>query len=440
MTSETRPAKRFRLRIPRPVVRVLTTIRDLFPLTFQGVLLAALGAVAWDVLAKDSADFILLAVGLTALALVGLSLGSVLLFGPIFAIAIRRNSNAHVPERMTTGIDVETGFNTIGFRYWPLLFVRWSWDTPEGVEVRIEKRRGRLVEVVVPTERGRYEFVERRFVIRDVFGFASIAFTRRWSTPIRILPVTGRANIELAIRRATDEGYSHPSGQPLGELVDMRRYHAGDPVRHIIWKAFARSRRLMVREPERAIAPKPAMVGYFIAGPNDEPSASTARLFLEQGLLGADFVFTAAGARQATANTTDAVEQIVESRDHRDHGADGLAGLLRTVDRGRLDNLVVFAPAGDGAWVDRLLEQTRRLPRPPMVILTVDGRLDNVKPRGRFGAFRDRLFERDDRRDLVAVAAIHERLRRSGADVKLLHRTSGSRLDAVTLEAWRAAA
>lgn len=431
-----------RLRLPPRTSRLLRAVVDHFPLTPLGTLLAGLGALSAFVLATDSADFILLAVGATAIGLVGLSLASLLLAWPIFAFGVRRGTDAATPEHMTTGVEVETGFSTVGFRFWPILVVRWAWDSPEGADVAIVPRRGRLVEVVTPNERGHYDAIVRRFVIRDVFGFVKVTFTRTWPTSIRILPVIGRANVELAIRRATDDGYSHPAGQPLGELVEMRRYQAGDPVRHILWKAFARSRRLMVRDAERAIAPKPAMVGYFIAGPNDEPSASTARLFLEEGLLGADFIFAAAGARQATANVSDAIEQVVASRHHRTEGADGLAGLLRSVDRGRLDNLVVFAPAADGPWVDRLLETTRRLPRAPMVILTVDGNLEDGGRSRLGGRLHRRLFEdRTGRsRELASLAKVHERLKRSGADVKLLHRGSGSRLDAVTLEAWRAAA
>jgi len=441
MTSKTKSKLFSKLSLPPKALAAVRAVIGWFPLTFQGVLLAAIGAYVYFDLARDSADFIMLAIGATAMALVGLSLASTLVFGPIFALTVRGKKDALVPELLTTGVEVETGFSTVGLRYWPVLFVRWAWASPEGASVEVKARRGRLIEVVTPEERGHYESIERRFVIRDVFGFTKVSFSRRWATTVRILPVVGRANIELAIRRATDDGYSHPAGQPLGELVEMRRYQPGDPVRHIIWKAFARTRRLMVRDAERAIAPKPAMVGYFIAGPNDEPSASTARLFLEEGLLGSDFVFSAAGARQATANVSDAIEQVVASRAHRDSGADGLAGLIRTVDRGRLDNLIVFAPAADGPWVDRLLEQTRRLPRPPMVIMTVDGQLGDVTRTRPKASFWDRLFTRpgDRRRELAGISEVHQRLRRSGAEVKLLHRGSGARLDATTLDAWRAA-
>ncbi|HRE90870.1 MAG TPA: hypothetical protein PK095_17230, partial [Myxococcota bacterium] len=78
-----------------------------------------------------------------------------------------------------------------------------------------------------------------------------------------------------------------------------------------------------------------------------------------------------------------AVEQVIESRHFRDSGADGLGPLLRSVDRGRLDNLVIFAPAADGPWVDKVLSAARRLPMPPTVVMTVDGAIDQDVKRGR---------------------------------------------------------
>jgi uncharacterized protein (DUF58 family) len=413
----------------------------LFPITTLGVLVAAVGAWAHFSLAPDAADFVLYATGVTALSLVGLSLASVLLGALVLAVALRRRP-AGVPETLTTGVEVETGFSLPALTAWPLLLVRWSWVSPDGAEVRTERGASRLLEFLRPRERGQADAVIRRFELRDIFGLSAIAFDRRWAAPVRIVPVRGRANLELAMRRASEDGYSHPSGQPLGELVEMRRYRAGDPVRHIVWKAFARSRRLMVREPERAIAPRPAMVAFFVAGEQDEPSASTARLFLEAGLLGADFRFMASGGTAATDDAALGLEQIIASRAHRAAGADGLAGLLRTVDRGRLDNLVLFGPAGDGGWVDRVLEQMRTLSRPPLVILTVDGDLSAPPGRSLGATLRRGLFRRDDAREaaLLAVTRAHDRLRRAGAEVRLVHRGTGARLDAMTLEGWRAAA
>ncbi|MFO0746376.1 MAG: DUF58 domain-containing protein [Myxococcota bacterium] len=412
-------------------------VRDYFPLTTLGVVLAAIGAVGYFVVAENTADFIVMAISLVLLALVGVSLFFVLVFWPIFAAVVRKRPSG-LPESLTVGIPYQTAFLCPRLPWVPLVQVGLDWDEPDAVDVETRADGSAWVETVTPRERGRFESIVRRFTLRDVFGFAEVRFTRRWVSPLRIQPVPGRADLTLAIRRATDDGYSHPSGQPLGELVEMRRYAHGDPVRHILWKVYARSRRLMVREPERAIAPKPAMVGFFVAGRGDEASASTARLFLEQGLLGHDFVFAAEGAARPTSKVGEAIEQVIESRAFRDSGADSLAPLLRSVDRGRLDNLVVFAPGADGVWVEKLVAASRRLPMPPMVVMTIDGQIEAKK-----GSRLSRLLfaPKDDvanRRALREVPVIHDRLRQAGMELRVIHRASGARLDQVSMDAWRA--
>lgn len=418
------------------MARVLTGVRDAFPLTPAGLFLAGFGAFIYFRFAEKEADFILLGFGLCAMGLVALSLLFVLLHALVVFVHLRKLP-VGLPESLTVGVEAESSFRLSRYRWLALADVRWDWVEPDAVEVRLVPDGAHFRELVTPRERGRYLEVARRFSIDDIFGFANLRFARRWATTLRIQPVPGRAELTLAIRRATDDGYSHPSGQPLGELVEMRRYAAGDPVRHILWKVFARSRKLMVREPERAIAPKPAMVGFFVAGPNDEPSASTARLFLEQGLLGADFVFAAEGSARPTSDVGEAIEQVIESRAFRDSGADSLAPLLRTVDRGRLDNLVVFAPASDGAWVDKVLAAAKRLPLPPTVVMTVDGQLDGKKARG-LGRL---LFRHEPRpRSLDEVPEVYERLKTAGVELRVLHRQSGAAIDQHGIDAWRSLA
>lgn len=412
---------------------------DHLPLTWSGLILGALGAFVYFEFAESEADFVLMGFGLAAMALVATSIVAVAIAAPLYAWRVTRRSSG-LPESLSVGIEHETAFHASRLPFVPIVSARHEWARPEAVLVRLTKDArfpGRWVEHVTPLERGRFELVERRFILEDVFGFARVRFTRRWVTPLRIQPVAGRADLSLAIRRATDDGYSHPSGQPLGELVEMRRYAAGDPVRHILWKVFARSRRLMVRQPERAIAPKPAMVGFFVAGRGDEPSASTARLFLENGLLGADFVFSAEGARRPTSDVGEAIEQVIESRDFRDSGADGLSSLLRSVDRGRLDNLVIFAPAADGPWVDKVLHAARRLPMPPTVVMTVDGALDlATDKKGK----RSRLLFRKSRTltSFAEVPSVYDRLRSAGIEPRVVHRGTGQPVEAYGIDAWRA--
>jgi len=425
---------------PRPkgsLLYVLGRVRDAFPLTVLGVLLAVAGYLAYFVYGTDKVDFIVMGIGIVLLALVGLSLVAVLLSWPLVHALLGKSSG--LPESLTVGVPSETGFRPIRLPWLPFVQIGFVWEDPAEVELEVRKVDGRWVEVVTPLERGRFTHVTRRFTLRDIFGFAELRFSHRWQTPLRIQPVPGRADLTLAIRRATEDGYSHPSGQPLGELVDMRRYAPGDPVRHILWKVFARSRRLMVREPERAIAPKPAMVGFFVAGPADEPSASTARLFLEKGMLGSDFVFAAEGANHPTSNVAEAVEQVIESRSFRGSGADGLAPLLRSVDRGRLDNLVVFAPGRDGAWVEKLISAARRLPMPPMVVMTVDGPIDQAR-RSRLARALFRTEDDGDEsvRALRDLPKVYDRLRAAGMELKVLHRGAGAKLGQVSVDAMRA--
>lgn len=415
------------------VRRALGVARDLFPLTPAGVLLVLFGAVLYFSFAEKEADFVLLGVGITSMGLVALALFAVLVNAVLLFVSLRRQP-VGLPESLTVGVETETDFRCYRFRWLAVSEIDFDWLEPSAVHVRTTTDHGYFREHVTPLERGRFLSMARRFTLQDVFGLARIRFAKRWPTTLRIQPVPGHADLTLAIRRASDDGYSHPSGQPKGELVEMRRYAAGDPVRHILWKVYARSRKLMVRNPERAIAPKPAMVGFFVAGDGDEPSASTARLFLEEGLLGADFLFAAEGATRPTSDVGEAIEQVIESQAFKKSGADSLAPLLRSVDRGRLDNLVVFTPASDGAWVDKVLAASRRLPLPPTIVMTVDGKLERRPRRG----LKRFLYRREARRHpLDEVPRVYDRLRSAGAELRVLHRQTGAAIDQHGIEAWR---
>jgi len=114
--------------------------------------------------------------------------------------------------------------------------------------------------------------------------------------------------------------------------------------------------------------------------------------------------------------------------------AESLGPLLKSVDRGRLDNLVVFAPATDGAWVDKLLAATRRLPMPPTVVMTVDGALER-----RDKKTISRFFFRRPREEapIGEVPAVYDRLRQAGVELRVIHKQTGAAIDQNGIEAWR---
>ena len=53
---------------------------------------------------------------------------------------------------------------------------------------------------------------------------------------------------------ASGDAAPHPMGLEDGDRLELRRYMPGDPARFIHWKVLSRTRRLMVRTPERALS------------------------------------------------------------------------------------------------------------------------------------------------------------------------------------------
>jgi hypothetical protein len=295
------------------------------------------------------------------------------------------------------------------------------------VSVSLEPQGGAWAEVITPHARGRHTRVARRFTVEDVFGLAACSFTVAWEEPVRIAPARAVASAELAVGYATGDAFSHPSGRAEGDLVEMRAYGHGDPMRHVLWKTFARSRRLLVRMPERAIAPSPTTVAFLIAGPGDEPSCGTARLYLERNLFGADFLFGADGAAAPARDRDTALDQIIDSAG----GESGIAldQLGKNIDPMRLASCVVFAPAVDGPWRERVVEFAARLPAPPTIVIGVDG-APPAAPRSRIARMLVRTSDADDGNDadgraMVEVGALREALEASGLRVQVVHRSTG---------------
>ncbi len=409
------------------------------PVSVAGVVIAVGGWILLSKFGRGQSDFVLHAAGIAALAITGVTAAFTLLGTLVVAFSahrhVRRTSTDQHPVHAVTGNEIETGLSIPALTWWPFVDASLTWERPGAVEVTLVRDGSRLREVVVPRERGRTREIVRRFEVRDIFGLAHMAFSRRFPASLHVAPATGDVRIAIALRDVSGEGYSHPAGEPIGEMVEMRRYAAGDPLRFVLWKTYARTRRLLVRAPERAITPQRSTVAYMVAGPGDEPSASVARTFVEDGLLGADWSFCTDGAREPTEDAAVAVEALIDSAGFKDRGGEGFDRLLTEVDPHQLANCIVFVPGQDGPWVQRIAAFASRLPRPPTCVLSIDTALA-PPTRGRLA----RMISAQPpgaKNDLEGIHALYDSLRAIGGPVQVVHRPTGRLVTSLEVEAAR---
>jgi hypothetical protein len=348
-------------------------VADLFPLTPLGLIVGLVAGFTVAHYGREELDLVLLVASAFALALLGLALLLVVVGAALVKL---RHRPAALPagRELETGRFTPTGYRPLGLRYLPILEVRHAWITPEGATARAARLGGRPVEEVLATARGEHASVLRRVVVRDVFGLAELALRIPEATATRILPHRGAlARMPALSSLARGDEHPHPMGLEDGDRVDLRRYAPGDPARFIHWKVFGRTRRLMVRVPERALAPARRTAAFFIAGEGDEASAAAARAAVESGALGDDFRFAADGSPEPTAQAAEAVKAVVRSAAHRGESARALDGFLSVVEREGPVSLLVFAPPRGGAWLGRVADLARRRRMPVRVVIGVDG-------------------------------------------------------------------
>jgi len=244
--------------------------------------------------------------------------------------------------------------------YLPFVHVSWTWLLPEA-EVRAVRRRGRLHEEINARHRDAIGQVVRRFDVGDIFGLTSMSFNQAETRPVSLLPWIGSLRQMHVVRgMAGGTDISHPEGPPEGDPFDMRRYVQGDPIRYVLWKVFAKTRDLVVREPERAISPSRQTVAYLVASEGDDPAAGAARVAVDVGAFGGEWTLGADGCGEVADNKDKALEVLTQSaRATEAQSGAGLGSFLDKASKGTVGRAVVFVPPKPGPWLDRVLKAIR---------------------------------------------------------------------------------
>lgn len=311
---------------------------------------------------------------LQALVLAGLAM---LLLTSLLVLAValwlkRQPQQTGEPLDLLAGTTSVTQWRAPGIEWIPWLKLDVCWLSPASSEVRCSTSPDGVIEEVVIPERGEFPGVVRQLTVRDVFGLSKARFEWTTSQPVTITPASGRpAPLPEFLQHRAGDGFAHPHGSDEGDLMESRSYAAGDPLKRIHWKVFARTRRLMVRLPEKSLTPSERLVACFVAGEGDEPTAGLARSMLEHGQLGGDFVFCADGAVEPTSNSEAALRQIVRSVQER--RAPGTAfDVLNDAAFQTTQDCLVFAPSRRGPWVNRLRDFSRCRSVSPRVLIGID--------------------------------------------------------------------
>ncbi len=406
--------------------RLWRRIVDPIPITGLGILATLVFWAGLTFFGMEKMDVVLLVACSAGLGLVGIAVAGVVLFG--IALRIRaRHPGPRSELHLETQRESPTGWELPTFGFLPLVAVRWEWERPDGFVVDPERKLFKRLERVTTDRRGRHHGVRRRVIVEDVFRLARVAFRVDDPVVIDVRPHPGRlGRMEPLTAFAGGDDAPHPMGIDDGDRTELRRYAPGDPARFIHWKAFARTRKLVVRVPERALSQARRTAAYLISGDEDEASAAAARVAVERGALGRDWIFGASGASSDADDAADAIELIVSSAAHRDAGAAGLAAFVQRAERAGPAALVVFAPPTEGPWIDAVQAVAAKRPRGLRVVIAVDGLI----PEGERGPVA-KLLTVPGAPQGLPVEVLDRTLRalgRSRIDVVVYDRPSGRRL------------
>lgn len=406
--------------------RVFRAAKDLFPLRILALLILALSALSLFQLAYAEQDLAFFVVGYGGLALVALCVLAVLI-GAIVLRAKTRPDGAehaatHSQHMLETGAFYTSGVTIPSLRFFPLVQVAFEIEDPAALEAEHTRDGGKLVERIKAQKRGRFTDVIRRLVVQDPFGLSRIAFRRSDNTTIDVLPHVGKlSQTPTLFSLIGGEDLPHPSGSLDGDRVELRRYAPGDPARFIHWKIFSRTRRLMVRMPERALMQTVRTVAYLVAGDGDEASAACARLTVARG-MGEDWAFSASGA-EVCSTVEQSEDAILLSANAHDRGA-GLQMFLRAMDQSGPATLLLFVPATPGEWLKTVVSILGQRQGRVLVVIGVDGVALEQSSSLLRRAFVDESQSRDERTSAADLSEVVAALR-PVSEVHVFDRVSG---------------
>jgi hypothetical protein len=407
---------------PRRLLWALDTALGWFPITPLGMLMAG---VLWAVVrfnAGENIDLIVATVGIGGLLICLVDAPLVLAAGIWLRCRGLFRSGA-MPGELETGVSVATPFRLTWISWAPLFEFDISWEQPAGFEAWFEDDLLGRTEHVRPRTRGRFDAIVRRITIRDALGLARVRF--RVAAPLAMRCVPGKAAITrlpLSEQFRPGDVIGQPTGPRNGDPVEIRKYVPGDPLKLLIWSIYARTGELVVRIPERPVSPFITTLAYFVAAEGDDASASIAWTSLERGSLGHDVTFMAEGAAEPAGSPALALDQIVRSAEHRQHGGNGLEPFLTRGEAAGTSATILFVSPVAGAWLDRVCAAVACHRGPFRAVIGIDRTMEPAESARHRRERARHLRVRGGRDEIISV---RDRLRNAGVVVVVVDLATG---------------
>jgi len=378
-----------------PLVALQQRLREHFPLTTQGVITLTLMLLALQVFGYGAMDLVVFALTICAIAILMFCLFCVIFGGLMQQLRVRRQLTSTTQSTKTVSLEAgfpnETGFSLADLGYFPLIKISWQVIYPDHLQARLshDPESNLLIEEIIPERRCKTSRLTRLFTVSDVLGFCRYSWRQSQQVEVMALPRSNSIKTLPILRSLTSEdGIPSPSGNPEGDRMEIRPYVPGDSVRNIMWKNYARNRQLNVRLSEKSVFQSNRTVAYLISSDNDEAAAAVARVALEAGALGDDWVFGADGTDSACENLESALVAIAASRALDEPFGYGLDGFLQQHGSQAGSHCIVFAAAEAGPWIGALKQTISRFRGQFSLVLATDG----FKEPGEVGFWQRLLF------------------------------------------------
>lgn len=269
----------------------LKRLTQFFPFTVRGIL--ALGVITLCLLyfGKEHSDLVSSVLGASLFIMLLYFLFSLLLAAPHIKRKITISTEDFTSDFISKR-ENRSGFKSNALRIPPLFqltikraianrevlhtthVLKNSTRTPDNLPL--------FMDTMFFPHRGIYHTAGYEIELRDILGLTS----RSWlhEAPGQYKVYAPNADIApLPIMAASSQLGDTQTAQnnKSGDLFNLRAYQPGDSLKRILWKVYARSGELIVREPEPAIVPEGEVALYVLAQKREDSVVSCALSYMK---------------------------------------------------------------------------------------------------------------------------------------------------------------